>query len=174
LLIFAHRSFVEEIETFVASGNCKTSEIELNKLGFQDFFSELIRKYLQPLFLQLFPEYKQYCFDTGHYSFVIRTLFGIESEWELWKYVDEDGNLTSSHYDDSDITVNFCMGENFTGSSLGFFGEKQNNNPTCVVIPQKPGTDLIHLGENKHEVYAITSGRRYNIILWCRKSREAS
>jgi hypothetical protein len=42
-------------------------------------------------------------------------IHGEETDFELWKYVDENGNLTSLHVDDSDITVNFCLGRNFKG-----------------------------------------------------------
>jgi len=82
--------------------------------------------------------------------------------------VDDDGNLTSIHVDDSDITINFCLGSSFTGSQLRFM----NNDKEIFEYQQVSGQDIIHLGNYKHEVLPIMSGTRFCLILWCRKTEK--
>jgi len=78
------------------------------------------------------------------------------------------------HVDDSFLTLNICLNDGFTGSELVFSGER------CPIhidtgsfaeeqfcIEHKKGSLVVHPGKNRHHVNQITSGERYNLIIWC-------
>mmetsp|Transcript_29732 Transcript_29732/g.41846 ORF Transcript_29732/g.41846 Transcript_29732/m.41846 type:complete len:197 (+) Transcript_29732:26-616(+) len=157
------------IENYIKSGQLKsdeTSEIEIEKMGLQPTFEKLIQTVVLPLTRDLFPDLKDLVYDSC-YGFVVHHLFGEDANYDNWNYVDEEGNVTSLHVDDSDITLNYCIGKNFSGSLLKFYGEDKTTKQV-VDCPQKPRSGYMHKGSNWHEVLPIESGERFNVILWCR------
>eukprot|EP00808_Paulinella_micropora_P009460 g78539.t1 len=98
----------------------------------------------------------------------------------------EDADL-ASHVDSSLITINVCLGKDFTGGQLYFHGLKGStqsaNDPYETPHPQapegckhcialythQPGFAVIHLGRQIHGANRITSGLRSNVVIWYRK-----
>ncbi|XP_020216648.1 uncharacterized PKHD-type hydroxylase At1g22950 isoform X2 [Cajanus cajan] len=81
------------------------------------------------------------------------------------------------HVDDSEVTLNVCLGKQFSGGELFFRGvrcEKHVNTGShseeifdyCHV----PGRAVLHRGRHRHGARATTSGHRVNLLLWCRSS----
>jgi len=68
--------------------------------------NELMRICIVPIARFLYPEYGGASLDE-HHGFIVR-----------YK-MDEDLNL-DFHYDDSEVTLNLCLGRAFTGGSLFF------------------------------------------------------
>ena len=94
---------------------------------------------------------------------------------------DHDDSL-GFHVDDSAVTLNLCLGEDFSGSELYFQGlrcDRHRQTPTLRVedfeLEHVPGTAILHAGRHRHGVHPIRRGRRRNLILWMqsRRSREA-
>jgi 2OG-Fe(II) oxygenase superfamily len=77
------------------------------------------------------------------------------------------------HTDDSEVTLNVCLGRDFEGGVLEFGelrGQSSRHEPANsdrVYEPQS-GRGVIHAGRHFHAVSPVTSGSRYSLILWAR------
>ncbi|KAK7390903.1 hypothetical protein VNO78_19093 [Psophocarpus tetragonolobus] len=58
----------------------------------------------------------------------------------------------SLHVDDAEVTLNICLGKEFSGGELFFRGHA-----------------ILHPGHNRHGAKPTTSGNRMNLVLWCRR-----
>lgn len=76
------------------------------------------------------------------------------------------------HTDDSEITVNCCIGEeNFQGGNVEFYGLRgtpEEGQLNGVVTRPDVGKALIHSGRHLHAVSDVTSGDRYALVVWSR------
>jgi len=152
----------------------------LGDVGFQASMHGLMRTVIEPLARRLFPaqfsnahgEEKQFL---SQHSFIVRYKAG------------EDINL-KTHKDDSDFTLNLCLGRSFEGADV-FFHESPGQSPSassndrgdeyafphpddckyCVFKHEHtPGMALLHLGRHVHGVNSLRSGERMSLIVWCR------
>lgn len=78
------------------------------------------------------------------------------------------------HVDDSAVTLNVCLGKEFTNGQL-YFGGVRCSSHTANTLPRadeeiyvehQVGTACFHLGNHRHRALPITNGRRFNLILW--------
>lgn len=124
----------------------------------QNFIDRYINKALKLLFN----------IDTSldhHHAFVVSYQIGKDEKLDF-------------HVDDSDLTLNICLGRSFEGGSLFFGGVRCNHHlgtpvekDENVTINHKVGRALIHLGHHRHSAQHITSGERHNLIIWCKSSK---
>jgi len=134
----------------------------LDDFGFIDAMKGLVRILLNPLSKVCYPHIGNTL--DGQYGFIV--------SYEM----DKDRKL-DFHVDDSEVTLNLCLGKIFEGGALFLGGVR------CPLHQQKkplegdqfnfdhvPGTGLLHLGKHRHSATPITSGERHNLILWCRSS----
>eukprot|EP01097_Dermamoeba_algensis_P003550 TRINITY_DN2450_c0_g1_i1.p1 TRINITY_DN2450_c0_g1~~TRINITY_DN2450_c0_g1_i1.p1 ORF type:complete len:350 (-),score=75.24 TRINITY_DN2450_c0_g1_i1:121-1170(-) len=133
----------------------------LNEFGWEETLQQMINEYLSPLTSILFSDLGGSSLDS-HHSFLV--------EYEIGK--DEKLDF---HVDDSEVTLNVCLGKKFTGGELFFKGircelhqhtpsaEKENMSFAHVV-----GMGLLHVGRHRHGATPISSGHRTNLIIWCR------
>lgn len=91
--------------------------------------------------------------------------------------LDKDRQL-DFHVDDSEVTLNICLGVEFEGGELYFGGIRcpvhQQNPPKpdeAFLVGHEVGSALLHLGRHRHAATPIKAGRRMNLILWCRSSQ---
>ena len=82
------------------------------------------------------------------------------------------------HVDDSEVTLNLCLGETFSGAELVMMGRRcdlHRQTPVMgdeeVEIVHEPGFLVIHAGRHRHRVDPIRRGRRRNLIAWLRSAR---
>jgi hypothetical protein len=132
----------------------------LDTFGFQDMLQKMMTRYVAP-FARLF--YADVGGDSldSHHGFVV--------EYKPGKDVSLD-----FHVDASDVTLNVCLGRQFTGGELYFRGVRCG---LCQQTPPRPkeefqivhvpGKAILHRGRHRHGAHPITSGERYNLILWC-------
>jgi hypothetical protein len=75
-----------------------------------------------------------------------------------------------SHTDDSEVTLNLCIGDDFDGGALQFRGLRGSDDGGQLIGDFQPiqGTALIHAGRHLHEVTEVTRGNRYAFIIWAR------
>ena len=81
-----------------------------------------------------------------------------------------------SHTDDSEVTLNICLGEDdFQGGWLEFRGLRGTEEQGELVGSYQPqmGRAVIHAGRHFHDVTQVTRGNRYAWILWARSWRGA-
>ncbi|WP_170402088.1 2OG-Fe(II) oxygenase family protein [Ruegeria arenilitoris] len=127
------------------------SEGYLAAPSFQAFYQGLMDSYMRPISRLLFPDVVGY--DTQTFGFSIR--------WQENK----DTSLRP-HTDASSVTLNINLnlpGEDFSGSAVSFF---DNQTRQVNKLTFEPGTALIHHGSVPHASEPITSGERYNFVLW--------
>lgn len=81
------------------------------------------------------------------------------------------------HVDDSEVTLNLCLGETFSGAELVMMGRRCDlHRQTPVIAHQEveilhePGFLVVHAGRHRHRVDPIRRGRRRNLIAWLRSS----
>eukprot|EP01083_Nonionella_stella_P063463 164900_1 len=79
------------------------------------------------------------------------------------------------HTDDSEVTLNVGMGDNFEGGDLAFWGLRNSEDQGNFVGDFHPviGTALLHAGRHLHEVKNVTNGDRYAYIIWARSWKGA-
>lgn len=88
--------------------------------------------------------------------------------YEVGKEVD-----LAYHHDDSEITLNVCLGGDFEGGELLFGGlrdDPEERHLARTPVAHRPGMALLHRGSHCHEAVAVESGVRTNLIVWCRSS----
>lgn len=137
--------------------------VELVPLGFGPRIDDLLAR-LQPLLARLYLHFGGGHLD-AHHSYLV----------EYGRDLDES---LAWHADDSEVTLNLCLGEEFSGAELTFLGlrcrEHMQTRPTAGEIhsvEHEPGTLILHAGLHRHRVEPIVSGIRRNLIVWARSTR---
>eukprot|EP00438_Fugacium_kawagutii_P023546 Skav200901 [mRNA] locus=scaffold1581:222139:223539:+ [translate_table: standard] len=127
--------------------------IVLNQLGLEPLITVLQQEYLMPLMTSLYPTESEGCED--HHCFIVR-----------YRH-DEDVGL-DMHEDDSDVTLNACLGKDFSGATLSFCGlvTDEKHRKLQHTYAHEKGRAVIHLGRHRHGADNIESGERVNFILW--------
>jgi len=145
--------------------------VVLNDIGFLPAMDRAMAAVVGPLARQLLPEVLHQAEFGSQHSFIVRYAAG------------EDLDL-KPHADDSDITLNVCLGHEFEGASL-YFHKPQlcvereeseflyphpQNCPHCVIhYKHRPGMAVLHRGAQVHGVQPLAGGERLNLVIWCRK-----
>mmetsp|Transcript_854 Transcript_854/g.1822 ORF Transcript_854/g.1822 Transcript_854/m.1822 type:complete len:526 (+) Transcript_854:45-1622(+) len=126
--------------------------IILNEIGLEPLIDSL-QQMLQPLGEMLFSGPGS-VWD-GQHCFIVRYRSG------------EDLGL-DMHTDDSDVTVNICLGLQFEGAGLQFCGlmGAPAHRKHSYTYHHVKGRAVFHLGRQRHGADDITSGERLNLILW--------
>jgi hypothetical protein len=139
--------------------------IPLEKLVLKDFIEAFVKIYLLKIIQKKFPDRFDHGFDEIH-GYIVR----------YSKY--EDVNL-ERHVDDSFVTANICLNENFLGSELVFNGVRcpihldssfQINEE--LSITHQKAILILHDGKNRHYVNSIREGKRYSLIIWVQSNNE--
>lgn len=161
------RMFLTEIQHFENSSLPKGRPNTMNKygvlldeLGFDLFFTTLRQLYLTPVTKLLFPDIGGVELDS-HKVFIV-------------KYKDGEDTDLNLHYDNAEVTLNVALSqkEAYTGGNL-YFGAMRNENcpqNSWKEFEHKPMMGLLHRGQHMHGALPVTSGERYNLILWMRAS----
>ncbi|KAK6931558.1 hypothetical protein RJ641_003351, partial [Dillenia turbinata] len=135
----------------------------LDDFGMESMLEKMIEDYVRPMSRIFFPEVGGSLLDT-HHGFVVE--YGIDRDLDL-----------GFHVDDSEVTLNVCLGKQFSGGDLFFRGvrcDKHVNTETqseeILDYSHVPGHAVLHRGRHRHGAKATTSGHRINLLLWCRSS----
>jgi hypothetical protein len=136
----------------------------LDTFGFEPFLQALMLDYIKPLSGLFYPEVGGGSLDL-HHGFVVEYELGKETKLDF-------------HVDASDVTLNVCLGREFTGGELFFQGLRcglcQQTEPLpgeSVQVGHVPGVAVLHRGNHRHGAHPILSGARSNLILWCNSRR---
>ncbi|CAI0374937.1 unnamed protein product [Linum tenue] len=134
----------------------------LDDFGLEPMLNKLMDVYLRPMAKVFFPEISRLALDS-HHGFIVE--YGADKDVEL-----------GFHVDDSEVTLNVCLGKDFFGGELYFRGVRCDKHVNTVPHPEEigdythiPGRAVLHRGRHRHGARATTSGQRLNLILWCRR-----
>ncbi|NWR47711.1 OGFD2 protein, partial [Regulus satrapa] len=159
------QAFVEELENFEQSdmpkGRPNTMNnygVLLNELGMDEPFLTPLRERLLPVTALLYPELGGACLDS-HKAFVVK--YALHEDLDL-----------SSHFDNAEVTLNVCLGKEFTEGNLYFgeFNQEPSAVPRYLEVQHASGRGLLHRGGQEHGALPLASGRRWNLVLWMRAS----
>jgi predicted 2-oxoglutarate/Fe(II)-dependent dioxygenase YbiX len=92
----------------------------------------------------------------------------VKSHGFLVHYGMQSQRSLAAHFDESDVTLNVCLGGRFTGGTLVFTDDRDRR---MCEISHEIGKAVLHLGEQVHRAKPLASGRRSNLILWCSAAR---
>ncbi|KMS98884.1 hypothetical protein BVRB_3g067780 [Beta vulgaris subsp. vulgaris] len=162
---------VEHIYKWVCDTNCKIMRPNtmnkfgavLDDFGLDNMLDKLMEDFIRPISKIFFPEVGGTTLDS-HHGFVVQ--YGLDKDVDL-----------GFHVDDAEVTLNVCLGTEFSGGELFFRGvrcEKHVNTETqaeeILDYSHVPGRAVLHRGRHRHGARATTNGKRINLILWCRSS----
>jgi hypothetical protein len=136
----------------------------LDDFGFERCLEQLVSQVLNVLSSFAYP-YIGATLD-HHHGFVVA--------YEMGKDVNLD-----MHVDDADITLNICLGKQFTKGDLLFAGVRCHHHQRTtfalpgeqVFVEHKVGQACLHVGRHRHAATGIDSGERFNLIVWARSSK---
>ncbi|XP_057960507.1 2-oxoglutarate and iron-dependent oxygenase domain-containing protein CP2-like isoform X2 [Malania oleifera] len=135
----------------------------LDDFGLETMLDKLMDDFIRPLSKVFFPEVGGSSLDS-HHGFVVE--YGMDRDVDL-----------GFHVDDSEVTLNVCLGKEFSGGELFFRGvrcDKHVNTEThseeILDYYHVPGHAVLHRGRHRHGARATTTGHRINLLLWCRSS----
>ena len=136
----------------------------LADIGLGDWVDALLAERIRPLAAELLPEHHGATLD-HHHAYLV----------EYSAQHDEDLGF---HVDDSEVTLNLCLGEEpFSGAELVLLGRRCAAHRQTPVDPgerleieHEVGTAILHAGAHRHQVEPIRRGVRRNLIVWCRSS----
>ncbi len=139
----------EQLES-AAPNSMNKYGLVLEDVGLGAFGERLLRTIVRPLARRFYPRIGEL---RRCHGFVVR-------------YTRNQRSL-DLHYDQSDVTLNICLGPEFTGGRLVF---RDNEGKALAKLDHVVGRAVLHLGSHLHQAQAIRSGRRSNLILWCSTS----
>jgi hypothetical protein len=122
----------------------------LRDAGHGALCEQLLRDVVAPLSRRLFPH-------VGH----LGSYHGFTVSYDKRK----QGSL-DLHVDDSLVTLNVCLSSVFTGGRLVFRDEAGK---IQARLDHRIGRAVLHLGAHQHQAQHIRTGKRTNLILWCRR-----
>ena len=129
----------------------------LSDLGFGSLLCELSEALVAPLGCRLFPEWVAPEDCSEQYGFSVDYSLGGDRE-------------LSEHSDTANLTLNVCLGREFSGGDLYFKGVRFTPSADRTerdYVEHRPGWALLHLGGHVHCATPLHSGERVNLILWC-------
>jgi hypothetical protein len=135
----------------VAPNSMNKYGVVLEDIGLGNVCEFLLKRLVNPLARRFYPHGGRL---TQYHGFIVNYEPGKQKSLDL-------------HYDDSDVTLNVCLGRKFTGGKLLFHSEEG-----VAKIEHKVGQAVIHLGEHRHQAQNIQTGKRSNLILWCSSGRQ--
>lgn len=135
----------------------------LDDFGLEAMLDKLMDEFVCPISRVFFPEVGGSSLDS-HHGFVVE--YGKDRDVEL-----------GFHVDDSEVTLNVCLGKQFSGGQLFFRGIRCDKHVNTSTQPEEvfdyshvPGQAVLHRGRHRHGARPTLTGHRINLLLWCRSS----
>ncbi|XP_013736493.1 2-oxoglutarate and iron-dependent oxygenase domain-containing protein CP2 isoform X1 [Brassica napus] len=136
----------------------------LDDFGLDSMLDKLMESFIRPMTKVFFSDVGGATLDS-HHGFVVE--YGKDRDLDL-----------GFHVDDSEVTLNVCLGNQFVGGELFFRGTRCERHVNTTTKPDQeiydyshvPGQAVLHRGRHRHGARATTSGHRVNMLLWCRSS----
>ncbi|PWA39043.1 oxoglutarate/iron-dependent dioxygenase [Artemisia annua] len=135
----------------------------LDDFGMEPMLEKLMEDFIRHISRIFFADVGGFVLDS-HHGFVVE--YGYNRDIEL-----------GLHVDDSEVTLNVCLGKHFSGGELFFKGVRCDKHMNTEALPEEifdyshvRGHAIMHRGRHRHGARATTTGDRINLLLWCRSS----
>lgn len=138
--------------------------VDLDSAGFSWINNLLFHLVMRPLSRQLFGKTEQFADLDWRQGYMA----GYSSQPSELKGAQR--HRLVPHTDDSEVTLNVGMGDDFKGGELSFWNLRGTREEGEHVGDFQPriGHALLHSGRHLHEVKEVTKGNRYAMIIWAR------
>ena len=123
--------------------------VQLKDIGEGQYFNDA-----QTLLKKLFSEYSK-TYSHADRMFTLRSAF-------VMKY--EKGEYHKPHSDDTDITVNLSLNNDYQGGELYF---RDCTKCTRYSVSHKKCQAIVHAGLIEHGALPLSKGSRINLVMWC-------
>lgn len=120
----------------------------LKDVGMGDVCEEFLHELVNPLVRRFYPRFGAF---KDYHGFIVN-------------YDPKKQGSLDRHSDSSQVTLNICLGREFTGGNLVFRNDK--GKPEAEV-EHHVGQAILHLGSHIHQAKSLKTGKRSNLILWC-------
>ncbi|KAK7269819.1 hypothetical protein RIF29_22572 [Crotalaria pallida] len=137
--------------------------VVLDDFGMEAMLQSFMETFIRPLSEVFFTEFGGSSLES-HHGYVVE--YGTNRDLDL-----------GFHVDDAEVTLNVCLGKQFSGGELYFRGVRCDNHVNSQIQSEEifdyshvPGQAVLHSGRHRHGVRPTTSGHRLNLIIWCRSS----
>jgi len=167
-------ALLDEVDAYEASGMPAMRPNSMNNyglvlngpIGLERLMDSLQARYVAPLGELLFGS--EGASLDHHHAFVVQYKAGQDLGLDM-------------HTDACDVTLNVCLGRDFTGAGLTLCGLRGGEPPSRGggdgrertlrhVHAHTRGHAILHLGRQRHGADDIVTGERYNLILWNKSS----
>ena len=158
------RRLLAEADRFQAAGLNHTRPNSMNvkgavlaEMGLRKLASRIMAEYFVPIARVFFPTWGGDVLN-AHHSFIVQ--YGADADRSL-----------DVHMDQSDVTVNAALGEEWTvGRRPCFTGARNSGREKTerVQLRVPVGRAIMHVGQHWHRALNIASGQRSNAIFWLR------
>lgn len=135
----------------------------LDDFGLETMLDKLMEDFVRPMSRVFFHEVGGSTLDS-HHGFIVE--YGMDRDVAL-----------GFHVDDSEVSLNVCLGKQFSGGELFFRGVRcdkhvntESQSEEILDYSHVPGRAVFHRGRHRHGARPTTSGHRINLLLWCRSS----
>ncbi|XP_027364776.1 uncharacterized PKHD-type hydroxylase At1g22950-like [Abrus precatorius] len=129
----------------------------LYDFGMETMLDRLMNGFISPISRVFFPEHGGSSLDS-HHGFVVE--YGINRDVDF-----------CLHVDDSEVSLNICLGKQFSGGELLFRGVRCDEHINSETQPEEifgyfhvPGRAILHSGCHRHGTNPATSRNRINLI----------
>ncbi|KAJ4972726.1 hypothetical protein NE237_005900 [Protea cynaroides] len=138
--------------------------VALDDFGLETMLAKLMEDFICPISKVFFPEVGGLALDSHHGCVAY---YG--KDWAVKE---------SYHADDSDVTLNVCLGNQFSGGEQYFRGIRCGRHRHTGVYTAEavedyshvPGKAVLYHGRHRNGAKATAAGHRINLFLWCRSS----
>lgn len=134
----------------------------LDDFGLETMLDKLMEDFVRPMSRVFFHEVGGSTLDS-HHGFIVE--YGMDRDVAL-----------GFHVDDSEVSLNVCLGKQFSGGELFFRGVRcdkhvntESQSEEILDYSHVPGRAVFHRGRHRHGARPTTSGHRINLLLWCRR-----
>ena len=164
--VYAYKEWAKQHRVpLTAPNSMNRYGLALDALGLGTWAEQLADLFVEPIRRNHFPDFAPIT-PSGVYGFVV--------EYEQGKQT-----RLNPHYDaPSALTLNVALTSSYDyeGGELVFYGARctrhaMERSEISYELEHSIGRGLVHLGRRMHAAKPITSGRRFNLILWCSAKR---
>lgn len=138
--------------------------VVLHELGLEYAMDDLVSRCVRPLAQSALSAHHADTLDHQH-AFVVDYAVGGDRSLDL-------------HVDDSEVTLNVCLGWEFEGAGVQFHGVRCDAHRSDASDQRerfewtpRVGSALLHAGANRHCVTELRDGRRTNLIVWAKSTK---
>ncbi len=159
LLLEEVNYFEEKYQKQLRPNSMNNNGVVLDEIGLHSVMDVFVKDYFS-YFARILNK-DQYTID-DHHSFAVEYAASGEKDKDL-----------SVHVDDSELTINLCLGkEGFEGGEVFFLGMqgKPIQMENYGEIEHEIGRCILHDGKHMHGSKTLLKGERTNLIIWLRST----